>query len=96
MLVKAIVTAPALAWRELVLYFSWPSGLAARLSDCPPLAGVGVEELVELEVAGAAAAVLGVEADELVALEELPQPASAIAPSARARSEELARSRAFD
>jgi hypothetical protein len=45
-----------------------------RLRDCaaPPVAGAGVEEAAELVVAVVA---VGVLVDELVVLEELPQPA---------------------
>jgi hypothetical protein len=49
MLVKAIETLPALAVSEVLSYFSWPSGLAARLSTCPVLAGAGVEDFVVLD-----------------------------------------------
>ena len=82
--VNAIETLPALAVSEVVLYFNWPSALAARLSDCPapPVAAAGVEEAAELDVAG-------VDAEELVVLDELPQPASAITPAAKASVETL-------
>jgi hypothetical protein len=84
MFVKVIETLPALAVNELVLYFNWPSAFAARLSDCPaaPVAAAGVEEAAELEVVGAGA-------EELVVLDELPQPASAIRPAVRASTETL-------
>jgi hypothetical protein len=52
MLVKAIETLPALAVSEVLLYFNWPSGLAARLSFSPVLAGAGVEDFVVLGVVG--------------------------------------------
>jgi hypothetical protein len=95
MFVNAIETLPALALSEVVSNFSWPSGLAVRLSApaalVSPLAGAGV---AALDVVGVAA-LLGVEAEELVLLEELPQPASAITPNARTGIEDLARNRAF-
>ena len=60
-LAKAIVTAPAFAVSEVVLYFSWPSGLAASASVCvaPLVAGaapvvVGVAAVVAGVLAGAA------------------------------------------
>ena len=85
MLLKAIVTAPALAVSEVVLYFSWPSGSAASARACPPpaVAAAGVEDAAELELEGAGALV-EVEADELVLFEllELPHPARATTPSA--------------
>jgi hypothetical protein len=84
MFVKAIETLPAFALSELDVYFSWPEGSAASVSeDCPeplvPLAGA----LAALEVVGACAALDGaelaggVEAEEELPLEELPQPATA-------------------
>jgi hypothetical protein len=55
--VKVITTFPAFAVKELVLYFSWPSGSAARLRAPTGVAGVaGVEDVVaavEAVVAGA-------------------------------------------
>jgi hypothetical protein len=73
----------------VVLYFSWPSELAARLSVCPPAAAGAVEvavlDVAELEVAA------GVEAEELVLLEELPQPLRASSPIASASNEAFGR-----
>jgi hypothetical protein len=80
LLVKATDTLPAFALSDLVLYSSWPSGFASRLTfDEPPevVAGAGVDVGVDVDaelVVGVSAAVL---ADELE-LDELPQPASAI------------------
>jgi hypothetical protein len=66
--VKPIVTLPALAVSELASNFSWPPGSAASFSVGPPAslptAGAGVEEL-ELEVVGAAGALVGADAEEL-------------------------------
>ncbi len=55
MFVKSIDTWPALAVSEVVVYFSWPSGLAARLSVCAAL------ELVE-GAAGVVVVFAGVDA----------------------------------
>jgi hypothetical protein len=80
MFVKSIVTFPALALSEVVLYLSWPSVLADRLSVCPPLAppaGAGVEAVAELDVVGVAAGLAGVE-DEEELFEELPQPPASV------------------
>jgi len=90
MFVKAIETLPAFAVNEVVLYFNWPSALAARLRDCPaaPVAAAGAGEAAELEV-------VGVGAEELVVLDELPQPASAISPTPRASIETLGKNGDF-
>jgi hypothetical protein len=56
MLVKAMENVPALAVSEVLLYFSWPLGLASRLSACPalvaPLDGAGVEDAAEVDLVG--------------------------------------------
>jgi hypothetical protein len=69
-----IVTLPAFAESDFVLYSSWPLELAERLSLLPaPVAGVAlVLELVAGVVAAGAASLLE---EEL--LDELPHPASA-------------------
>src|SRR5271165_5331435 len=82
MLVKPIETLPALAVSEELSYFSWPSALAARLSVPAPL-GVAVP----LDVLVAAGVLIGVEAEEVVLLEELPQPARASRPTASVSAE---------
>jgi hypothetical protein len=89
--VNAIVTWPALAVSEVVSNFNWPSAFAARLIVCvaPLVAGAGVEELAELDAVGAGAALVAEDAEELVVLDELPQPASAIRPAASASTETL-------
>jgi Cytochrome bd terminal oxidase subunit I len=89
-----------LAVSEVMLYFSWPSGFAARLSVllglAPPVAGAGVEEVAELGGVGVEAALVGVEAEELlVLLEELPQPVRASRPTARVSIETLCMGRRF-
>jgi hypothetical protein len=66
--VMTIETIPALAVNEVVLYFSWPSGLVSRLRCVAPAAEALVEGEVEGEVVGAVAGLL---------LEEPPHPASA-------------------
>jgi hypothetical protein len=83
MLVKAMETLPAFAVSDVLSNFSWPSGLAARLSDCPapPAAGAGVEDAAELDVVGVAAVLGDEEAEEPELLEELPQPARASTPT---------------
>jgi nitroreductase len=76
LLVKSIDTCPAFALSVFVLYLSWPSGFASRLTleDPPELVlGAGVVDAAEL-VLGGAAAVL---AEDELELEELPHPASA-------------------
>jgi hypothetical protein len=87
MFVKAIETVPAVALNAVLLYFSWPSAFASRLSGCPaPLAAafdVLAAAAAEL-VAGAAAAaavVAGAPAVEEELLEELPQPARTTSPA---------------
>ncbi len=159
MLVKAIETFPALAIREVLLYFSWPSGLASRLNAPPvvvaPLLGAGGDDFAELDVVrvtgralglgagargagargagvadvmdvgvldvlgvfglvagveagglgavavavvdvvGVTAALVGVNAEELVLLDEPPQPANASRPTARMRVESLDTERDF-
>src|SRR5271165_3958026 len=85
MLVKPIETLPALAVSEELSYFSWPSALAARLSVPAPL-GVAVP-LDVLVVLVAAGVLIGVEAEEVVLLEELPQPARASRPTASVSAE---------
>jgi hypothetical protein len=84
MLVKSIVTLPGFAVNDVVLYLSWPSELAARLSVCPLLPTAGADAPPDVDVVALElAAVLGVEAAgvlELAAgvLELLePQPAHA-------------------
>jgi hypothetical protein len=69
------------------MYLNWPSGLAATAIVSAPAAGALVV-LVELVVAGVAV-VAGVDADELVLLEELPQPVSASRPRASASIESV-------
>jgi len=71
--------------------------LASRLKALPPAAGAvaGVEDVAELDaVVGVAAAVVGVEAEELLEL-ELPQPASTSSPAATARIEAIRMGRVF-
>jgi hypothetical protein len=89
--VNAIETWPALAVSEVVSNFNRPAGLAVRLSVCaaPLVAGAGVEELAELGAVGVGAALVAEEADELVVLDELPQPVNAIRPAASASTETL-------
>jgi hypothetical protein len=70
------------------MYLNWPSGLAATAIVSAPAAGALVV-LVELVVAGVAVVVAGVDADELVLLEELPQPVSASRPRASASIESV-------
>jgi hypothetical protein len=69
MLVKAMETLPAVAVSEVLLYFSWPSGLAWRLSARPalavPLAGAGVEDVPEVDLVGAAGRAFGLKAGGL-------------------------------
>jgi hypothetical protein len=88
MLVKSIETLPALADSAFVLYFSCPSEFAVRLSACPEAGAVvaGVFAEAALDVAGLAG-VRGVEAEELVVLDELPQPLRASSPAASASIE---------
>jgi hypothetical protein len=97
--VKSTETLPAFALSDFVLYASWPSGLASRLSFSDPPDGAGVADLAELVVGaavellvvgaaaelvvGACAAVLAEEELE----EELPQPASASRAAASANAE---------
>jgi hypothetical protein len=66
------------------MYLNWPSGLAATAIVSAPAAGA----LVELVVAGVAV-VAGGDVAELVLLEELPQPVSAIRPRASASIESV-------
>jgi hypothetical protein len=65
MLVKAMENLPALAVSEVLLYFSWPSGLASRLSACPalgaPLDGAGVEDLAGVDLVGGAGRAFGLD-----------------------------------
>jgi hypothetical protein len=71
--------------------------LALRFKALPPPAGAvaGVEDAAELDsVVGVAAAVVGVEAEELLEL-ELPQPASTSSPAATARVETIDMERVF-
>lgn len=94
--VKSTDTLPAFALSALVLYSSWPSGFASRLTFSDPPAGVGVEEAAELVVGVAAELVVGASAAVLAEEEldeELPQPASAsrAAASASAESENTER-----
>jgi hypothetical protein len=51
--------------------------------------GTGVEAVAELDVVGVATALAGVDADELVLLDEPPQPASARTPTKRVNVESL-------
>jgi hypothetical protein len=97
MLVKAIETLPAFAVSDVLSNFSWPSGLAARLSDCPPApaAGAGVEDVAELDVVGVAAVLGDEEAEELELLEELPQPARASTPTTTVNIETVGMERDF-
>ena len=60
--------------------------MAARLSACPAAAPAGAFGEAVLDVAGLAV-VTGVEAEELVVLDELPQPLSASSPAASASIE---------
>ncbi len=91
MFVKSIATFPAFARSEVLSYFNWPSGLAARLSALEEGAGAtAVDSVVVAVVAGAVAA--GV-AEELVPFEP-PQPASARMAPARASSETIGTRRA--
>jgi hypothetical protein len=87
--VNAIETWPALAVSEVVSNFNWPSALAARLSVCaaPLVAGAGVEEVAELDAAGVGAELVAEEAEEVVVLDELPQPANALRPATSASTE---------
>ena len=80
-----MLTTPAFALSEVVLYFSCPSGLAARLSFCtaPAAPAAALETLVVAAAAGVVAAAAGV-LDELELFDELPQPASASTSSTRA------------
>lgn len=95
MFVKSIVTAPAFALNEVVLYFSCPSLFAARLRVCPaPVDAAGAEEVAAVDVAGVAA-VDGVEADELVLFDELPHPLNASSPIARVSAEAFGTEHAF-
>jgi hypothetical protein len=96
-LVKEIDTLPALAVSEVVSNFSWPSGLVARLSACPPLPppAAGVEDVAELVVAGVAGEFVGLVVEELVLLAELPQPASASRPTVNVSTETFGRERIF-
>jgi hypothetical protein len=87
--VNATETLPALAVSEFVSNFNWPSALAAMLSAELPVAGAGVEAAAELEVVGAGAALVVAAVEELVVLDELPQPANASRPAARASAETL-------
>src|SRR5580693_6462082 len=82
MFVKSIETLPALALSVVLLYLSWPSALASRLSA--PLGEVldDVDVLAVLELVGVLGVVAGAVVEELV-LEEPPQPASASTPTAR-------------
>ena len=55
--------------------------------------GAGVEAVAELDVVGVAAAFAGADADEVVLLDEPPQPANARRPTARVNVESLDRER---
>jgi hypothetical protein len=65
MLVKAMENLPALAVSEVLLYFSWPSGLASRLCACPalvaPFDGAGVEDAAEVDLVGGASRAFGLD-----------------------------------
>jgi hypothetical protein len=84
-LVNAIVTFPAFAVSDFVLYSSPPLGEAARLRALADPLDEGLEELVDGVVAAGASGVLA----EEVVFEELPHPARATkpisAPSAASR-----------
>jgi hypothetical protein len=94
--VKSIDTLPALAVSEVLSNFSCPSGLVSRLNARAPLApaeldagvgaGVGLvlELAAELEVVACAEPLDGADVEELVVLDELPQPAIASTPRRRA------------
>jgi predicted nicotinamide N-methyase len=75
------------------MYLNSPSGLAASARAVVALAGAGVVAVAELVVG--AADVVGVEADELVLVEELPHPASASRPRANATIDSVGRERFF-
>jgi hypothetical protein len=96
MLVNVIDTLPAFAVSVLVLYFSWPSGLAERLRACPapPPAAAGLEGVVVLDVAGAAG-VLEAGLVAAVLLEE-PQPLTPNRPASSASVETVAIARRLD
>jgi hypothetical protein len=90
--VKSTDTLPAFALSALVLYASWPSGLADTLTVLDPpdaLAGAGVAAVAELVVGAAAELVVGASAavleEELD--EELPQPANVTSDAASASVE---------
>jgi hypothetical protein len=86
-LVKTIDTVPAFPVSEVVVYFSCPAGLAARLSFSAPLALDVAGAGVELAVLGGAEDVVGLELVLLeLLLDEPPQPASAATPTASASS----------
>jgi hypothetical protein len=73
-----MLTLPAVALNDLVVYSSWPSRLVSRLREVPaPAAGAVLEVVVELGVLAVVAGAAGVLGEELL-LEELPQPARAI------------------
>src|ERR1700677_16036 len=83
MFVNAIETLPALAVSAVLSYFSWPSGLAASARLWPVL-GPAEADCVDVVVDVVLDDVAG---EELVPLEELPQPASASRPTARVNAD---------
>jgi hypothetical protein len=90
MFVKSTVTLPAFALSDLVLYSSWPSLLASRLTVLAP-AAAPVVDVAELVVGAAAVAELVVgacaaELDDELEL-ELPQPARAATVATSANDE---------
>jgi hypothetical protein len=91
MLVKSIEILPAGAVSEVVLYLSWPSGLAERLSVVPAalvevVVAAALEVVSDAVVAGVVAGLeVADEVPEEEPPEELPQPARmSIRPSAAA------------
>jgi hypothetical protein len=88
--VKSIVTVPAFAVSDVLLYFSCPDGSASRLS-------AAVDGLAGVEVAGVVAGAAGALEAVVGLLEELPQPASTpAAASAASGSEDRRVRRALD
>jgi hypothetical protein len=57
--------------------------------------GAGADAVAELDVVGAAAALAGVDAGELLLLDDSPQPASAIRPTASVSVESFDTERGF-
>ncbi len=67
MLVKAMENLPALAVSGVLLYFSWPSGLASRLNGGAALAGAGAVDATEVDLVGGAGRTFGLAAGGLEA-----------------------------